>query len=157
MKLFLKELSDLLRQNKLTMGTAESCTGGSIAATMTSVAGSSAYFWGGVVAYQNEVKHKVLGVSNQDLMAYGAVSEPVVRQMAEGACRVIGCNCAVATSGVAGPGGGSPQKPVGTVWIAASLKGNTIAQCCHFKGDRAAVIKQSVQTAMSMLIHLIRL
>ena len=85
------------------------------------MAGSSEYFTGGVVAYCNEVKHHVLGVSEADLNTFGAVSQPVVEQMARGTMRVLGCDCAVATSGIAGPGGGTPSKPVGTVWIAAAL------------------------------------
>ena len=112
-------LGQLLLRKGLTMGTAESCTGGKIASLMTSVAGSSAYFVGGVVSYTNEVKHQVLGVSSEALDRYGAVSQAVVEQMAQGATRVLGCDCAVATSGIAGPGGGTPAKPVGTVWIAA--------------------------------------
>ena len=117
-----KEIGECLRARHLTMGTAESCTGGYIAHLITRVAGSSDYFCGGVVSYSNEVKHHVLGVSEESLVQYGAVSCPVVEQMALGAIRVLGCDCAVATSGIAGPGGGSPEKPVGTVWIAAALK-----------------------------------
>ena len=109
-----KEIGELLRSRHLTMGTAESCTGGYIAHLITRVAGSSDYFCGGVVSYSNEVKHHVLGVSEDSLAQYGAVSRPVVEQMALGAIRVLGCDCAVATSGIAGPGGGTPEKPVGT-------------------------------------------
>jgi len=109
---------------------------GYIAHLITRVAGSSDYFCGGVVSYSNEVKHHVLGVSEDSLVQYGAVSRPVVEQMALGAIRVLGCDCAVATSGIAGPGGGTPEKPVGTVWIAAALKDMVVSECCHFGTER---------------------
>lgn len=111
----------LLQQRGLTVATAESCTGGRVAAAITSVAGCSAVMLGGVVAYHNNVKAKVLGVSEDVLAEYGAVSEPVVRQMVQGVAALTGADCAVATSGVAGPGGGTPGKPVGTVWVALKV------------------------------------
>ena len=123
------EVADALKSGHLMMGTAESCTGGKIASMITSMAGSSEYFTGGVVAYCNEVKHHVLGVSEADLNTFGAVSQPVVEQMARGTMRVLGCDCAVATSGIAGPGGGTPSKPVGTVWIAAAYKERILSEC----------------------------
>lgn len=104
-----EQLGELLRSKKLSMGTAESCTGGRIANMTTLVAGSSDYFVGGVVSYSNEVKQHVLGVSEESLRQYGAVSREVVEQMAQGAVRTLGCDCAVATSGIAGPGGGTPE------------------------------------------------
>lgn len=103
------EVADALKSGHLMMGTAESCTGGKIASMITSMAGSSEYFTGGVVAYCNEVKHHVLGVSEADLNTFGAVSQPVVEQMARGTMRVLECDCAVATSGIAGPGGRTPR------------------------------------------------
>lgn len=103
-----EEIAALLQERHLTLGTAESCTGGRIAHLITSYAGSSSYFKGGVVSYCNEIKHRVLGVSEEDLAAFGAVSQPVVEQMAKGAIRVLNCDCAVATSGIAGPGGAAP-------------------------------------------------
>ncbi len=139
------------------MGTAESCTGGKIASLITSVAGSSEYFKGGVVAYCNEVKHGMLGVSEEDLKAYGAVSQPVVEQMARGAVRAFGCDCAVATSGIAGPGGGSPDKPVGTVWIAAVYKEKIYSRCYYFgKNTREENIQLSAEAALGMLLDLLR-
>ena len=102
-----EQLGGLLRSKGLVMGTAESCTGGRIANMVTLVAGSSDYFVGGVVSYSNEVKHNVLGVSEDSLRLHGAVSREVVEQMAQGAIRTLGCDCSVATSGVAGPVGGS--------------------------------------------------
>jgi len=150
-----KLVGEKLLAKGLVMGTAESCTGGSIAALVTSVPGSSAYFSGGIVSYSNQVKHQVLGVSVLDLTQYGAVSHPVVEQMAMGAIRVLGCDCSVATSGIAGPGGGTAEKPVGTVWIAAAMKGEVKSECFHFKGDRLQIIKQSVNTALRMLLEMI--
>jgi nicotinamide-nucleotide amidase len=131
-----EQLGGLLRSKGLLMGTAESCTGGRIANMVTLVAGSSDYFVGGVVSYSNEVKHNVLGVSEDSLRLHGAVSREVVEQMAQGAIRTLGCDCSVATSGVAGPGGGSPEKPVGTVWIAAALKEQVVSHCYHFGTGR---------------------
>lgn len=148
-------LGQLLSRKGLTMGTAESCTGGKIASLMTSVAGSSAYFVGGVVSYTNEVKHQVLGVSSEALDRYGAVSQAVVEQMAQGATRVLGCDCAVATSGIAGPGGGTPTKPVGTVWIAACRGEHVRSACFHFEGDRLGNIRSSAEAALSMLLELL--
>ena len=149
-------LGQLLLRKGLTMGTAESCTGGKIASLMTSVAGSSAYFVGGVVSYTNEVKHQVLGVSSEALDRYGAVSQAVVEQMAQGATRVLGCDCAVATSGIAGPGGGSLEKPVGTVWICVQCGEKQVAERCHFPGTRDRVIDRATMTGMLMLIKLLR-
>lgn len=150
-----EKIGRLLQARNARMGTAESCTGGRIASRITSIAGSSAYFTGGVVSYCNEVKKNVLGVRADDLELFGAVSEPVVRQMAEGAVRVLGCDCAVATSGVAGPGGGSPEKPVGTVWMAATVEGKTTAQCLHLSGDRASIIEQSATAVLELLAQML--
>ncbi|SEG28225.1 CinA family nicotinamide mononucleotide deamidase-related protein [Parabacteroides chinchillae] len=152
----LEELvGEKLRSLHLMMGTAESCTGGRIAGMITSVAGSSEYFSGSVVSYCNEVKHNVLGVSEDDLNQYGAVSQPVVEQMAMGAIRVLGCDCAVATSGIAGPGGGTPDKPVGTVWIAAAYKDKVVSECYHFGAIREQNIQRSANTALLMLLNLL--
>ena len=144
-------LAALLLEKRLMMGTAESCTGGMIAHLITSKAGSSAYFKGSVVSYCNEVKQQVLGVSAKDLLDYGAVSQPVVEQMALGAVRVLGCDCAVATSGIAGPSGAVPGKPVGTVWIAAAYKDEVTSQCFHFSADRAGNIEAASEAALTML------
>lgn len=151
------EVADALKSGHLMMGTAESCTGGKIASMITSMAGSSEYFTGGVVAYCNEVKHHVLGVSEADLNTFGAVSQPVVEQMARGTMRVLGCDCAVATSGIAGPGGGTPSKPVGTVWIAAAYKERILSECYHFgENPRMENIRLSAEAALRMLLRLIR-
>ena len=112
-------IGDKLRQKKMTLSTAESCTGGSVAARITAIAGCSDYFKGSVVAYSNEVKMSMLDVDAALLDMHGAVSEEVVIAMAKGVAKNLNTDCAVATSGIAGPGGGTPDKPVGTVWIAA--------------------------------------
>lgn len=151
-----EQLGGLLRSKGLLMGTAESCTGGRIANMVTLVAGSSDYFVGGVVSYSNEVKHNVLGVSEDSLRLHGAVSREVVEQMAQGAIRTLGCDCSVATSGVAGPGGGSLEKPVGTVWIAAALKEQVVSHCYHFGTVRAENIQSAADTALTMLLELLQ-
>lgn len=151
-----EQLGELLRSKGLVMGTAESCTGGRIANMITLVAGSSDYFVGGVVSYSNEVKHNVLGVSEDSLRFHGAVSREVVEQMAQGAIRTLGCDCSVATSGVAGPGGGSPEKPVGTVWIAAALKEQVVSHCYHFGMVRAENIQSAADAALTMLLELLQ-
>lgn len=145
-----------LKAAGLTFATAESCTGGNIAHLITSVAGSSESMLGGVVSYSNDVKKKLLGVKAETLEALGAVSIPVVEQMAEGACRATGADVAVATSGIAGPGGGTEQKPVGTVCIAATFRGQTVSDTFHFPGNRARVIDRASTTALLLAIHLIR-
>lgn len=145
-----------LQEKGLWFATAESCTGGTIAQMITAIAGSSAYFKGGVVSYANEVKQQVLGVDKEALDTLGAVSEPVVRQMAEGAARVCGADCAVATSGIAGPGGGTPDKPVGTVWIAATYKGETVSRLYTFGKLREYNINKAANTALLMLLEVIK-
>ncbi len=142
-----------LHKKNLTVATAESCTGGSIARLITSVAGSSASFLGSVVAYSNEVKHNLLRVGSDTLAQYGAVSLPVVEQMAEGAAQAIGSDCAIATSGIAGPGGGTPEKPVGTVCIAVKSPLGVVSAVHHFPGTRDRVIDRSATTAIIALIQ----
>lgn len=149
------QVGDILRSRHLILGTAESCTGGRIANIITQVPGSSDYFAGGVVSYSNEVKYNVLGVSEESLVQYGAVSQSVVEQMALGAIRILGCNCSVATSGIAGPGGGTPDKPVGTVWIAAALNEKVVSSCFHFGTERSDNIEKAAHTALEMLLRLI--
>ena len=151
-----EQLGGLLRSKGLLMGTAESCTGGRIANMVTLLAGCSDFFVWGVVSYSNEVKHNVLGVSEDSLRLHGAVSREVVEQMAQGAIRTLGCDCSVATSGVAGPGGGSPEKPVGTVWIAAALKEQVVSHCYHFGTVRAENIQSAADTALTMLLELLQ-
>ena len=139
-------------QNGITIATAESCTGGSIAAAITGVAGCSAVYKGSVVAYSNEVKAAVLGVGEDTLALHGAVSEPVVEQMAQGVQRVMNVRCAVATSGIAGPGGGTPEKPVGTVWMAVAVGNEVFTRLLQMddKG-REVNIEHTVFRALSFL------
>lgn len=150
-----EQLGELLRAKKLMMGTAESCTGGRIANMITLIAGSSDYFAGGIVSYSNEVKHNVLGVSEENLRLHGAVSREVVEQMALGAIRTLGCDCSAATSGIAGPGGGTPEKPVGTVWVAAALNDQVVSHCYHFGTVRAENIESAANIALTMLLDLL--
>lgn len=145
-------LVEKLVERGYTLATAESCTGGAIAAAITGVAGCSAVFKGSVVAYCNEVKETVLGVKNETLAAYGAVSEATVREMVLGVQSLMKTDCAIATSGIAGPGGGSPEKPVGTVWMAVVVGGNVhtrLLQACD-KG-REANIEHAVSVALMFL------
>ena len=135
----------------LTLATAESCTGGAIAARLTSVAGASRAFVGGVVAYDNRVKTDLLGVPEAALREHGAVSEAVVRAMAEGARQRLGADVGVATSGVAGPGGGTPEKPVGTVWIAVAGPGGTDAVLLRLSHDRGVTIGLSTVAALNLV------
>lgn len=136
----------------LTVATAESCTGGNIAHQITSIAGSSSAFMGSVVAYSNDVKHRVLGVKNETLEAHGAVSIPTVEEMAQGACQVIDTDCSIVTSGIAGPGGGTPDKPVGTVCIAIKSPTGIVSATHHFPGNRSRVIDRATTTAIITLI-----
>ena len=140
-----------LRERGQTIATAESCTGGLIAAALTEIAGSSDWFGWGFVSYANAAKRGMLGVDDATLAAYGAVSEAVVRETAQGARKVAGADWAVAVSGIAGPGGGSTDKPVGTVWLA--LAGPDGGEAClrHFGGDRAAIRQQTLQAALTLL------
>ncbi|MBR3518564.1 MAG: CinA family protein [Paludibacteraceae bacterium] len=142
------ELGDTLKRLGKTIATAESCTGGNIAHQITLIPGSSDYYKGSVVSYANEVKINVLGVNQKDIEQYGAVSQAVVEQMARGAVRVIGTDYAVATSGVAGPGGGSAEKPVGTVWMAVSDGKKTESRCYHFGTERAENIEEATKNAI---------
>lgn len=151
-----EQIGELLRSKGWVMGTAESCTGGRIAHLITLVAGSSDYFAGGIVSYSNKVKHTVLGVSEESLRQHGAVSRQVVEQMALGAIRTLGCDCSVATSGIAGPGGGTAEKPVGTVWIAAAFKEQVVSHCYHFGEVRAENIQLAADTALTLLLKLLQ-
>jgi nicotinamide-nucleotide amidase len=130
------------------VASAESCTGGWVAKTITDVAGSSAWFGWGCVTYANAAKTKLLGISEALLAEHGAVSEPVARAMAEGVRALSGAELAVAITGVAGPDGGTPAKPVGTVWVAWTSIAGTRAEHAMFVGDRHAVRRQSVDLAL---------
>jgi nicotinamide-nucleotide amidase len=144
-------LGKILLEKGLTAGTAESCTGGKIAAQITAVPGSSRYFKGGVVSYANEIKTNVLGVKPATLEQSGAVSEQTVREMAEGALRTLNVDCVMAVSGIMGPDGGSEEKPVGTVWIAVGGKDRIVTTRYHFRYDRARNTDMTVVAAMNEL------
>lgn len=146
------ELGECLRVEDNLLATAESCTGGLLASTLTDTPGSSEWFAGSVVAYSNEVKTKLLGVSPEVLEKHGAVSESVVRAMAEGVLKATNTQFSVAISGIAGPGGGSEDKPVGTVWMAWSFPSGTRARQYSFSGSRQEVKEQSVMAAVNGLL-----
>ena len=146
----------LLAQNGQTIATAESCTGGRLAAALNAQSGSSAYYMGSVIAYDNSVKTNLLGVSQETLNTDGAVSESTVRQMAEGVRRLLGTDYAIATSGIAGPTGGTAEKPVGTVWIAWATPEGTKAQCFHFGAarEREQITQRAVTAALVGMVEI---
>ncbi|WP_418975749.1 competence/damage-inducible protein A [Alistipes finegoldii] len=141
----------LLTERRQTLATAESCTGGTIAARFTAMPGASAYFLCGVVSYSNASKQAVLGVDPDTIARYGAVSEQVARQMAEGARRISGADYAVSTTGIAGPTGGTPEYPVGSVWIAVSTPLRTTTRLIRAGGSRNAVIRKAGTAAIELL------
>jgi PncC family amidohydrolase len=147
-----ERLQGLCLGRSLTVGAAESCTGGMIADALTDVPGSSGYFQGAIVAYANEVKERELGVSNDLLTAHGAVSAQVARAMAIGARERLGVDVAVAVTGVAGPGGGTESKPVGLVYVAVADRWGSDVRRHHWTGDRAANKAAAAQAALSLLI-----
>ncbi len=149
-------LLELCRSKGLTLVTAESCTGGLIAAALTDIAGSSDVVWGGFVTYANEAKTGTLEVSPALIQEKGAVSREVVEAMVRGALSKSGASAAMAVSGVAGPGGGTPDKPVGTVWIAAGLQNKTPrSELFHFSGNRSEIREMTVTSALKLCENLI--
>ena len=147
-------LGTLLKQHGQTISTAESCTGGRLAASLNAQSGSSAYYMGSVVAYDNSIKEQVLGVKHTTLEEHGAVSEQTVREMAEGVRALMQTDYAIATSGIAGPTGGTADKAVGTVWIAWATPNGTYAKCFRLGTLREQITQRAVTTA---LVHLIRI
>ncbi len=148
-----QQIHEILTARGEKLAVAESCTGGTIAAKFTAMAGASAYFMAGVVSYSNEAKHDILGVSWNSLNAYGAVSEQVAREMAEGVRRVSHADYGIATTGIAGPGGGSEEKPVGTVWMAVATPTKTIAVMRNSGTDRSQIISRASAYAIEMLYN----
>ncbi|NLE35046.1 MAG: competence/damage-inducible protein A [Bacteroidales bacterium] len=146
-----EKVGNLLLSKNLTVSTAESCTGGKIASLITSVPGSSAWFKGSVVAYDNSIKTGLLGVDPEIINRYGAVSEETATAMAEGIRRLTGTDFAIAVTGVAGPTGGTPEKPVGTVWIAIVSERGIITEKQRFADDRLINISRSAHTALNLL------
>lgn len=141
----------LLKSRGLTVSTAESCTGGNIAHLLTSVPGSSEWYMGSTVTYSYQSKTDLLGISPEILLAHGAVSEEVVTRMAESVRVKLGTDCSIATSGIAGPGGGTPEKPVGTVWVAVAIPGKTIARKLQLGDNRLITIQIASESGLNML------
>jgi nicotinamide-nucleotide amidase len=146
----------ILRANRLTLSVAESCTGGLLAKRLTDSAGASDYFVGGIVSYANAAKREGLGVRAATLDAHGAVSEATVREMAAGSRDAMGSDCALAITGIAGPGGGTPEKPVGTVWVAAAIGTRLEPRRLHLIGDRSEIRARAAQAALDLLRRLLQ-
>ncbi len=146
-----KVLGDLLKNRGLTICSAESCTGGAVASAITSVPGSSQYFMGSVVAYHNQIKTSVLNVNPETLTTHGAVSEETVLEMARGAQKVLNADIAIATSGIAGPDGGTSEKPVGTIWMAVAYKDQAIAKKLNLFKDRSINIRYTSTAALNLV------
>ncbi|MGQ7855854.1 competence/damage-inducible protein A [Pedobacter sp. WC2501] len=151
-----KAILNLMKSKGLTLSTAESCTGGYIAHLITQHPGCSSVYWGGAVAYAYELKESILGVKEQTLSTFGAVSEQTVTEMAEGAIKHFKTDYAIAVSGIAGPDGGTEDKPVGTVWIAISSKNKTVAKVFNFSNKRIQNIERSAASALAMLLNLLK-
>ncbi len=150
-------VGELLKSHGMMLATAESCTGGQVAMAITAIAGSSAWFERGFVTYANAAKVEMLGVRQSTLDGHGAVSELAVREMAEGALRQSHAHIALAVSGIAGPAGGTPEKPVGTVWFAWSLSdGATRAEKFHLAGDRSQIRNQATRIALQGVVDLLK-
>lgn len=141
----------LLADKRLTVTTAESCTGGLISGTLVNVAGASDVLGEAYVTYSNEAKQRLVGVKQETLERYGAVSAQTAREMAEGAARAAHADAALSATGIAGPGGGTVEKPVGLVYIGCFLRGKTVIRECRFSGDRMENRLQTVRTALEML------
>ena len=151
-----EKLVKLLKKKNLTVTTAESCTGGMIASAIVSVAGASACFKEGYVTYSNEAKEKNLGVLHTTLEAYGAVSRQTAEQMAEGVRKRAGATYGLATTGIAGPDGGTEDKPVGLVYIACAGSKKTLVKECHFSGGRQCVRRQATEMVLQLLLTCIK-
>ncbi len=151
------QLAGLLLEKELRVATAESCTGGLIAKSLTDLAGSSDWFECGFVTYSNAAKTGMTGVPESVISEYGAVSEAVASSMASGAMRHSAADCSIAVTGIAGPAGGSPDKPVGTVWIAVSGNGQTFTQKYLFTGDREAIRQETMLQAIQNLLQLLKI
>ena len=150
-KFLSKEISDLFWKEGLTLSTAESCTSGNVAAAITAIPGSSHFYKGGIIAYSDEIKENLLGVSHETLESKGAVSEETVIEMVKGAMKSMNSDCAVATSGIAGPTGGTPDKPIGTIWIAASLKEKVVTLKLEGDEGREKNTANATQKALQLL------
>lgn len=146
-------VGEILLQHELWLATAESCTGGLISHLITNVAGSSAYYLGGVTAYANETKVRLLGVNPETLELHGAVSEQTVLEMARGIRYTLAADIGLSVSGIAGPAGGTPEKPVGTVWIGLSAASEKIARHYLWSGSRSLIKEQAAQAGLQLLLE----
>lgn len=146
-------LANILAAKGLTVAVAESCTGGLVSDMLTDVPGSSTYFLGSVVAYSNQVKEHILGVRQTTLTEQGAVSAETAVEMADGVRRLLAADIAISITGIAGPGGGTPEKPVGLTWIGVSSNLGSEASCFRWEGDRRANKKSSAQQALRILLE----
>ncbi|MBE6366275.1 MAG: nicotinamide-nucleotide amidohydrolase family protein [Lentisphaerae bacterium] len=146
-----------LAARNMSFGTAESCTGGMVADSIVSVSGASAVFRGGIVSYANEVKHDLLNVPQEVLQNYGAVSSQCAEAMALGACKSLNCRCSVSTTGIAGPDGGTPEKPVGLVYVGACIDGLTAVKELHLRGNRKMIRERAVAGALQLLWELLNM
>lgn len=150
-----ERLVQLLAEKKWTVTTAESCTGGLIAGTIVNVAGASDVLNEGYVTYSNEAKMRLVNVSESSLEAFGAVSEQVAKEMAEGAAKAAASNMALSATGIAGPGGGTAEKPVGLVYIGCTLNGRTKVKECHFNGTRTENRMHTVEEVLKLAIEMV--
>ena len=146
-----ERVGSMLRARSWTCATAESCTGGGIALALTSIAGSSDYVEGGIVAYSNEVKARHLGVSEATLASVGAVSEACGREMADGIRRTLGVDVGISSTGIAGPGGATARKPVGLVYVGVATPDDTIVRELHLSGDRQSIMRDAVVAALQLV------
>lgn len=151
-----KEISEIFWKEGFTLATAESCTAGNVAANITAIPGSSRFYKGGIVAYANEAKQELLHVKAETLDTYGAVSEETVREMVDGALDAFHARFAIATSGIAGPSGGTPEKPVGTIWIAAGSKEKVITAKLEEDNGRELNVHAATKKSLSMLLELVQ-
>jgi PncC family amidohydrolase len=149
-------LGESMRRRRWTLAVAESCTGGRIGARITEIPGASDYFLGGVIAYSNEIKVGVLGVRTETLMTYGAVSEPTAQEMASGVRKVFSADIGLAVTGVAGPGGGTPEKPVGMIWLALETEEGVQSRLLRLQGDRAQNRAEAAEQALRLLDRIVR-
>ena len=148
-----EEVVKMLKNAGMTVTTVESCTGGLLSATLVDVSGASDVFYQGVVTYANEAKVRLVGVKEATLQAHGAVSEETAREMAEGGAKAANADAALAVTGIAGPGGGTKEKPVGLVYIGCYVNGKTIVKKNLFTGNRREVREQAVETALKLLLE----
>ena len=149
------QLSEILNEKGYTLSFAESCTGGLLSKTITDIPGSSSFFLGSAVTYSNDAKMDILGVREGTLIEHGAVSEPTAIEMAEGARNAFSSDVSASVTGIAGPGGGTPEKPVGTVWTCVIVKGRTETRKYQLKGDREQIRQQTVDSVLSHIIRML--